>query len=150
MRAVADDFDATELKFPKEFETADTLMMSEVKFLLEHRKEQNENNPIHELELSNNFVKTLNYTTQFSKFNNRETIDSRKPGRLSQASRVPVSPRTSFSKYLMKSSPSAVSNLKDIPISHNLHLPRRRLLRSLGQYCFLRPTFSPERSLRQY
>ncbi|KAL7054675.1 hypothetical protein AAHC03_025856 [Spirometra sp. Aus1] len=72
MRAVADDFDATELKFPK----ADTLMMSEVKFLLEHRKEQNENNPIHELELSNNFVKTLNYTTQFSKFNNRETIDS--------------------------------------------------------------------------
>ncbi|BHF78898.1 DNA-directed RNA polymerase II subunit rpb4 [Sparganum proliferum] len=76
MRAVADDFDATELKFPKEFETADTLMMSEVKFLLEHRKEQNENNPIHELELSNNFVKTLNYTTQFSKFNNRETIDS--------------------------------------------------------------------------
>ncbi|VDM02378.1 unnamed protein product [Schistocephalus solidus] len=51
-------------------------MISEVKFLLEHRKEQNENNPIHELELSNNFVKALNYTTQFSKFNNRETIDS--------------------------------------------------------------------------
>ncbi|KAL7054623.1 hypothetical protein AAHC03_020689 [Spirometra sp. Aus1] len=54
--------------------------MSEVKFLLEHRKEQNENNPIHELELSNNFVKTLNYTTQFSKFNNRETIDSVRRG----------------------------------------------------------------------
>ncbi len=47
-RAVADEFDAKELKFPKglllsycfheiEFEAADTLMISEVKFLLEHR-----------------------------------------------------------------------------------------------------------------
>ncbi|VDK36120.1 unnamed protein product [Taenia asiatica] len=76
MRAVDDDSDAKELKFQKEFENAETLMISEVKFLLEHRKKQNESNPIHELELSNNFTKTYNYATQFSKFSNRETIES--------------------------------------------------------------------------
>ncbi|KAH8874675.1 hypothetical protein MN116_008035 [Schistosoma mekongi] len=76
MHAVADDFDASELKFSKEFENADTLMLAEVKILLEHRKEQNENATIHELELSPVFTKTLNYVTQFSKFNNRETIES--------------------------------------------------------------------------
>lgn len=37
MRAVDDDSDAKELKFQKEFENAETLMISEVKFLLEHR-----------------------------------------------------------------------------------------------------------------
>ncbi|KAL5106921.1 DNA-directed RNA polymerase II subunit RPB4 [Taenia crassiceps] len=36
MRAVDDDSDAKELRFQKEFENAETLMISEVKFLLEH------------------------------------------------------------------------------------------------------------------
>ncbi|VDD82733.1 unnamed protein product [Mesocestoides corti] len=75
-RAVDDDYDARELKFQKEFETAETLMISEVKFLLDHRKEQNENNPVHELELSNNFIKTYRYISRLSEFNNRETIES--------------------------------------------------------------------------
>ncbi|GAA47564.1 hypothetical protein CRM22_009706 [Opisthorchis felineus] len=76
MNAVSDDYDACELKFPKEFENADTLMLSEVKLLLEHRKEQNESATVHELELSQAFTKTLNYATQLSRFNNRETIES--------------------------------------------------------------------------
>ncbi|KAF5398998.1 hypothetical protein EG68_12541 [Paragonimus skrjabini miyazakii] len=76
MNAVAEECDASELKFPKEFENADTLMLAEVKLLLEHRKEQNESATVHELELAPAFTKTLNYATQFSKFNNRETIES--------------------------------------------------------------------------
>lgn len=76
MRAVNDESDAKELKFPPEFENAETLMISEVKFLLENRKKQNEFNSVHEVDLSNNFTKTYNYTTQFSKFTNPETIES--------------------------------------------------------------------------
>lgn len=76
MRAVDDESDAKELKFQKEFDNAETLMISEVKFLLELRKKQNESNAAHEVELSNNFTKTYNYAAQFSKFNNRETIES--------------------------------------------------------------------------
>ncbi|KAL1473122.1 hypothetical protein MTO96_038906, partial [Rhipicephalus appendiculatus] len=34
--------DASELQFPKEFENAETLLISEVHMLLEHRKQQNE------------------------------------------------------------------------------------------------------------
>ncbi|CAH3036743.1 unnamed protein product [Pocillopora meandrina] len=34
--------DATELQFPKQFESAETLLNSEVYMLLEHRKTQNE------------------------------------------------------------------------------------------------------------
>ncbi len=36
------DEDASELTFPKEFENAETLLISEVQMLLEHRKHQNE------------------------------------------------------------------------------------------------------------
>ncbi|VDO03865.1 unnamed protein product [Rodentolepis nana] len=78
MRAVNDESDAKELKFPPEFENAETLMISEVKFLLENRKKQNETNLAHEVELSANFTKTYNYATQFSKFNNRDTIETQK------------------------------------------------------------------------
>ncbi|VDM31485.1 unnamed protein product [Hydatigera taeniaeformis] len=69
MRAVDDDSDAKELRFQKGDITRCNLYSS-------YRKKQNESNPIHELELSNNFTKTYNYATQFSKFNNRETIES--------------------------------------------------------------------------
>jgi len=65
--------DASELVFPKEFENVDTLLLSEVQLLLEHRKTQNENAE-DEQELSDVFVRTLNYTQRFSKYKNRETI----------------------------------------------------------------------------
>ncbi|XP_041479848.1 DNA-directed RNA polymerase II subunit RPB4-like [Lytechinus variegatus] len=65
--------DASELKFPKEFEQAETLLISEVRMLLEHRKQQNESQE-EEQELSDVFMKTLNYTERVSKFKNRETI----------------------------------------------------------------------------
>ena len=43
--------------------------------LLDHRKTQNESAE-DEQELSEVFMKTLNYTQRFSKFKNRETIAS--------------------------------------------------------------------------
>lgn len=67
--------DASELIFPKEFENAETLLISEVQMLLEHRKQQNESAE-EELELSTVFMKTLNYTQRFSKYKNRETISA--------------------------------------------------------------------------
>ncbi|XP_070561773.1 DNA-directed RNA polymerase II subunit RPB4-like [Ptychodera flava] len=68
-----EDEDAAELKFPKEFEQAETLLNSEVHMLLEHRKTQNESAE-EEQELSEVFMKTLHYTQRFSRFTNRETI----------------------------------------------------------------------------
>ncbi|CAG5136558.1 unnamed protein product [Candidula unifasciata] len=65
--------DASELQFPKEFENAETLLISEVQMLLDHRKQQNENAE-EEQEQSEVFMKTLNYCERFSKFKNRETI----------------------------------------------------------------------------
>lgn len=59
--------------FFAEFENAETLLISEVHMLLDHRKVQNENAE-DEQELSEVFMKTLNYTQRFSKFKNRETI----------------------------------------------------------------------------
>lgn len=67
--------DSSQLQFPTEFENAETLLNSEVHMLLEHRKQQNENVE-EEQELSEVFMKTLNYTQRFSRFKNRETIAS--------------------------------------------------------------------------
>ncbi|CAI9720084.1 DNA-directed RNA polymerase II subunit RPB4-like [Octopus vulgaris] len=67
--------DASELQFPKEFESAETLLISEVHMLLEHRKQQNESAE-EEQELSEVFMKTHQYTQRFSKFKNRETISA--------------------------------------------------------------------------
>ena len=49
-----------------EFENAETLLNSEVHMLLEHRKQQNESAE-DEQELSEVFMKTLNYTARFSR-----------------------------------------------------------------------------------
>jgi len=65
--------DATELQFPKEFENAETLLISEVDMLLTHRKQQNESAE-EEQELSEVFMKTLSYCQRFSRYKNRETI----------------------------------------------------------------------------
>ncbi|KAI1728626.1 RNA polymerase rpb4 domain-containing protein [Ditylenchus destructor] len=67
--------DATELKFPKEFEVTgcDALMISEVFLLLDHRRKQSEQKEEIE-DMSEVFVKTLNYARRLSKFKSRETI----------------------------------------------------------------------------
>jgi len=67
--------DASNLNFPDEFKNAETLLNAEVHMLLEHRKTQNENAE-DELELSDVFNKTLNYTQRFSRYKNRETMTS--------------------------------------------------------------------------
>ena len=61
------------LNLLSEFESAETLLNSEVYMLLEHRKTQNEGAE-EEQELSEVFMKTLNYTQKFSRYKNRETI----------------------------------------------------------------------------
>ncbi|GMR58012.1 hypothetical protein PMAYCL1PPCAC_28207, partial [Pristionchus mayeri] len=72
---VEEEEDATELKFPKEFESnaCDALMISEVFLLLEHRRSQSEQKEEIE-DLSEVFVKTLNYSRRLSRFKNREMI----------------------------------------------------------------------------
>uniref|UniRef100_A0A158PB01 RPOL4c domain-containing protein n=1 Tax=Angiostrongylus cantonensis TaxID=6313 RepID=A0A158PB01_ANGCA len=73
------DEDATEMRFPKEFESrnCDALLTSEVFLLLEHRRQQNEAKD--EIDTTSEvgdyvFVKTLNYARRLSRFKNRETI----------------------------------------------------------------------------
>ncbi|CAK9798492.1 transcriptional adapter 2A isoform X2 [Megalopta genalis] len=65
--------DAADLQFPKEFENAETLLISEVSMLLEHRKAQNESAE-EEQEFSEVFMKSLTYTNRFRRFKNKETI----------------------------------------------------------------------------
>ncbi|BET02351.1 unnamed protein product [Nesidiocoris tenuis] len=67
--------DAADLQFPKEFENAETLLISEVHMLLSHRKAQNESAE-EEQEFSEVFHKTFTYTERFRKFKNKETIAS--------------------------------------------------------------------------
>lgn len=67
--------DASELQFPKEFDNAEALLISEVNLLLEHRKQQNEKAE-EEQELSEVFMKTLNYCQRFSRYKNRDTISA--------------------------------------------------------------------------
>ncbi len=68
--------DASELRFPKEFEQAgcDALMISEVFLLLDHRRKQSETKDDIDDELGEVFVKTLDYCRRLSKFKSRETI----------------------------------------------------------------------------
>lgn len=56
-----------------EFENAETLLISEVHMLLDHRKRQNESAD-EEQEFSEVFMKTYAYTDSFRKFKNKETI----------------------------------------------------------------------------
>lgn len=61
------------LRYLTEFENAETLLISEVYMLLEHRKAQNESAE-EEQEFSEVFMKSLTYTNRFRKFRNKETI----------------------------------------------------------------------------
>ncbi len=64
--------------------------------LLEHRKQQNESAE-DEQELSEVFMKTLNYTARFSRFKNRETIASvRRSARSTHSTRVNTETRAEF------------------------------------------------------
>ncbi|XP_014300585.1 DNA-directed RNA polymerase II subunit Rpb4-like isoform X2 [Microplitis mediator] len=65
--------DAADLQFPKEFENAETLLISEVQLLLQHRKAQNELAE-DEQEFSEVFTKSFNYTERFRKFKSKEMI----------------------------------------------------------------------------
>lgn len=56
-----------------EFENAEALLTSEVYLLLEHRRQQAEENDDLS-EMSETFMKTLNYTSRMARFKNRETI----------------------------------------------------------------------------
>lgn len=62
--------------FGPDFDTADALLISEVKMLLEHRKAQYESQD-DDHELSEVFTKTLEYCQTFSKYNSKETIKVR-------------------------------------------------------------------------
>ncbi|OXA57410.1 DNA-directed RNA polymerase II subunit RPB4 [Folsomia candida] len=65
--------DAADLLFPKEFENAEALLISEVSLLLEHRSQQNENSE-DEQALSDVFQKTREYCRRFGKLKNNESI----------------------------------------------------------------------------
>ncbi|CDW54138.1 DNA directed RNA polymerase II subunit RPB4 [Trichuris trichiura] len=64
---------AAELKFPREFEEADTLLTSEVFLLLEFRRKQLEQEE-EITEMSEVFLKCHSYAQRMSKFRNRDTI----------------------------------------------------------------------------
>ena len=63
----------TKFRFFAEFQNAETLLISEVHMLLDHRKKQNESAD-EEQEFSEVFLKTYTYTDTFRKFKNKETI----------------------------------------------------------------------------
>uniref|UniRef100_A0A914HZQ3 RNA polymerase Rpb4/RPC9 core domain-containing protein n=1 Tax=Globodera rostochiensis TaxID=31243 RepID=A0A914HZQ3_GLORO len=65
------------IEIPKKFEVSgcDALMISEVFLLLDHRRKQSEEKEEIE-DISEVFLKTLNYTRRLSKFKSRETIRS--------------------------------------------------------------------------
>merc|ERR1711934_579587 len=73
---IGDDEDVSTLKFPKEFENIETLLNVEVAALLQNRKEQNDaaaESGGNEIELSECFLKTLQYCERFQRYNNMET-----------------------------------------------------------------------------
>ena len=122
-----------------EFETAETLLNSEVHMLLEHRKQQNESAE-DEQELSEVFMKTLNYTARFSRFKNRETIASvrrwvERKFLLTQTVGHPFSPRPP--SFEVSFSPASSSPCCEMVLSLLLPVPalRQEALKSIPQVC---------------
>lgn len=71
---VEEEEDAAILKFPKEFESAETLTISEVLKILENRKEQSDKSDSN-IKLNEVFVKTLEHCKTFNRFgDNKEKI----------------------------------------------------------------------------
>lgn len=73
-RAIVRDGDANELEFPPEFENAETLSISEVKFLIEKRVNDFEGHP--DVYISPNLDKFQRYVTDFAAFFNPDTCAS--------------------------------------------------------------------------
>ncbi|KAE9555140.1 hypothetical protein FO519_001635 [Halicephalobus sp. NKZ332] len=73
----AQEEDASELKFPPEFdrEGCDALLISEVFLLLDHRRRQGEQKEEIE-DISEVFLKTIDYCRRLSRFKTRDTIRS--------------------------------------------------------------------------
>uniref|UniRef100_A0AC34QGK0 RNA polymerase Rpb4/RPC9 core domain-containing protein n=1 Tax=Panagrolaimus sp. JU765 TaxID=591449 RepID=A0AC34QGK0_9BILA len=73
----AQEEDASELRFPPEFEgnNCDALLISEVFLLLDHRRRQSEQKEDIE-DISEVFVKTIDYCRRLSKYKTRDTIRS--------------------------------------------------------------------------
>ncbi|CAF0784117.1 unnamed protein product [Adineta steineri] len=78
-----DDEDAAQLKFPKEFDKAEPMMISEVLLMLEQRRQQQTNpnsmsnlgiDDDDEIALSEAFNDTVAYCERFSKFKTKEAI----------------------------------------------------------------------------
>ncbi|CAF2996054.1 unnamed protein product [Rotaria socialis] len=74
-----DDEDAAQLKFPKEFDKAEPMMISEVLLMLEQRRQQNSNangldDDDDEITSSEAFNDTVAYCERFSKFKTKEAI----------------------------------------------------------------------------
>ncbi|CAF1014730.1 unnamed protein product [Didymodactylos carnosus] len=74
--------DAAQLKFPKEFDNAEPMMISEVLMMLESRRQQQQQLSMNggmgddddETPLSEAFNDTITYCERFSKFKNKEAI----------------------------------------------------------------------------
>lgn len=74
VNTVTEEEDAALLKFPKEFENAETLMISEVLKILENRKEQADKSESSQ-KLNEVFVKTLEHCKTFNRFgDNKEKL----------------------------------------------------------------------------
>lgn len=72
--SLGEEEDVSQLKFPKEFENAETLTISEVLKILENRKEQASKSETDQ-KLNEVFVKTLEHCKTFNKFgDNKEKI----------------------------------------------------------------------------
>ncbi|CAF0942007.1 unnamed protein product [Adineta ricciae] len=75
-----DDDDAAQLKFPKEFDKAEPMMISEVLLLLEERRKQQNSEDIDddddELTSSEAFNDIVAYCERFSKFKTKEAISA--------------------------------------------------------------------------
>ncbi|UJR37476.1 hypothetical protein I4U23_030179 [Adineta vaga] len=72
-----DDEDAAQLKFPKEFDKAEPMMISEVLLMLEQRREQQANSGMDdedEITSSEAFNDIVSYCERFSKFKTKEAI----------------------------------------------------------------------------
>lgn len=71
---VVEEEDAATLKFPKEFDNAETLTISEVLKILENRKDQSDNSDSGQ-KLNEVFVKTLEHCKTFNRLgDNKEKI----------------------------------------------------------------------------
>ena len=71
----AEEENASMLMFPKEFEASETLLISEVRLLLEDKKQRSEEAD-EDTEFNEVFNKTLSYCQTFSKYSTKENMQA--------------------------------------------------------------------------